>query len=44
MARSKSRKFSINYPKIFGTEIRSRPMKIKLLKLKKLKLLKQRLR
>jgi hypothetical protein len=38
MGRSGTRRFSINYEKIFGKQIPSRPLRIKLIKLKQLKL------
>ncbi len=42
MARSKTKFYIINYEKIFGKPIRSRPVSIKLNRLKKTKLIKVR--
>ena len=39
MSRSKSKFYSINYEKVFGKQIKARPIKIKLLKLKKERLI-----
>ena len=40
MTRSKSRKLSINYEKIYGKPIISRPMSVNIIRLKKIQLIK----